>query len=94
MNASIVQDGVIAQDVSQMQNLWSFREGIPEAASKAGAVYKYDISLPVPVLYNMVEDIRKRLEESGSFGQDKAITNVVGYGHIGDGQLLKVSRCE
>jgi len=75
MDSSIVQDGVIAQDMSQMNNLWSFREGIPEASHKAGAVYKYDISLPVPVLYKMVEDMRKRLEDSGSFGKDKAITH-------------------
>ncbi|CAG8637671.1 7702_t:CDS:10, partial [Paraglomus occultum] len=87
MDASIVQDGVIAQDISQMNNLWSFREDIPEATHKAGAVYKYDISLPVPVLYKMVEDMRKRLEDSGSFGKDKAITHVIGFGHLGDGNL-------
>lgn len=28
---------------------------------KAGAVYKYDLSLPVEQLYNIVEEMRSRL---------------------------------
>ncbi|KAG9304945.1 hypothetical protein G9A89_003114 [Geosiphon pyriformis] len=87
LNTEVVQDGVIAQDISQIKSLWAFREGIPEACSKAGAVYKYDISTPVPVLYQMVEDVKARLIEAEVVGNDKPVTNVIGYGHIGDGNL-------
>ncbi|KAF9422535.1 D-lactate ferricytochrome c oxidoreductase [Podila epigama] len=83
----IVQDGVVAQDTTQLNNLWAIREGIPEACSKTGAVYKYDLSMPVPVLYNMVEDMRTRLTEKGVLGEGKPVKCVVGFGHIGDGNL-------
>ncbi|KAF9154843.1 hypothetical protein DFQ26_009938 [Actinomortierella ambigua] len=83
----VVQDGVVAQDQTQVKNLWAIREGIPEACSKAGAVYKYDISMPVPVLYKMVEDVRARLNKAGVVGADKPVRSVIGYGHIGDGNL-------
>ncbi|KAI8458597.1 hypothetical protein BY996DRAFT_4576959 [Phakopsora pachyrhizi] len=87
----IVSDGVLAQDESQLQSMWSFRELIPESASKSGATYKYDISLPIPVMYEAVEETRKlfikhqMLAPDGSEG-DKVIS-VAGYGHVGDGNL-------
>ncbi|KAG0082726.1 hypothetical protein BGZ92_011452 [Podila epicladia] len=87
MSNDIVQDGVVAQDTTQVRNLWAIREGIPEACSKSGAVYKYDISMPVPVLYQMVEDMRYRLEKAGAVGDGKLVKSVIGYGHVGDGNL-------
>ena len=40
MENGIVQDGAVAQDGSQLQNMWNIREGIPEACSKAGVTLK------------------------------------------------------
>ncbi|KAF9195162.1 hypothetical protein BGZ51_004589 [Haplosporangium sp. Z 767] len=87
MNDDVVQDGVVAQDATQIYNLWAIREGIPEACSKAGAVYKYDISMPVPVLYQAVEDMKNRLIQKNAMGENKLFTSVIGYGHVGDGNL-------
>lgn len=39
----LILNGVLAQDESQILNMWALREGIPEACSKSGIVYKYDI---------------------------------------------------
>lgn len=36
-------------------------QGITEALQKAGACYKYDLSLPVEEIYNIVNDLRGRL---------------------------------
>ncbi|KAF9973151.1 hypothetical protein BGZ65_009418, partial [Modicella reniformis] len=83
----IVQNGVVAQDTTQFKNLWAIREGIPEACSKAGSVYKYDLSIPVPMFYQMVEDMRARLDKEGVLGEDKDVSCVAGFGHIGDGNL-------
>ncbi len=47
MEKNIVLDGTLAQDTTQIKQLWTLRESIAEALSKEGAVYKYDISLPV-----------------------------------------------
>ncbi|RIB08189.1 hypothetical protein C2G38_2147195 [Gigaspora rosea] len=87
MTKGVVEDGVVAQDNTQIQNLWLMREGIPEAGSKSGSVYKYDLSIPLPVFYNLVEDMSKRLKDAGIFGKDKLVTNVFGFGHVGDGNL-------
>jgi len=84
---------------------------------KAGAVYKYDVSIPVENLYNLVEEMRSRLGRN-PMNVTSYITmvhirtstllqfcycdfcliivgdaaNVIGYGHLGDGNLhLNVS---
>ncbi|CAH1437215.1 unnamed protein product [Lactuca virosa] len=83
MESGLVSDGAIAQDLNQASSFWQIREGIPEALQKAGAVYKYDLSIPVEKMYDLVEEMRIRLGGKA---------NVVGYGHLGDGNLhLNVS---
>ncbi|RYR10786.1 hypothetical protein Ahy_B05g079269 isoform C [Arachis hypogaea] len=83
MENELISDGALAQDINQASSFWLLREGIPEALMRAGAVYKYDLSIPVEKMYNLVEEMRSRL------GND---ANVVGYGHLGDGNLhLNVS---
>nr|XP_034581615.1 probable D-2-hydroxyglutarate dehydrogenase, mitochondrial isoform X2 [Setaria viridis] len=78
MENGLVADGVIAQDISQASNFWRIREGISEASVKVGAVYKYDLSIPVEKLYDIVEEMRCRLGNNAE---------VLGYGHLGDGNL-------
>lgn len=89
MAESLVEDGVIAQDQKQQQELWARREGIPEACSKQpllgnakdggfGQVHKFDISLPADCYYDLVPVLRERCPEG---------LNVFGFGHIGDGNL-------
>lgn len=43
MEKEIIVDGSVAQDESQVKGMWAIREGIPEACSKDGVVYKYDV---------------------------------------------------
>ncbi|KAJ2767034.1 D-lactate ferricytochrome c oxidoreductase, partial [Coemansia nantahalensis] len=57
LETGVVEDGSLAQDASQIRRMWSMREGIPESLGKTGATYKYDISIPIPVLYDVVGDI-------------------------------------
>lgn len=51
------------------------RERVTEALTHEGFTYKYDISLPVERIYQLVTDMREHL-------QDRA-KSVVGYGHVG-----------
>lgn len=60
------------------------RERITEALSHAGYTYKYDISLPVERLYQLVTDMREHLGNQAK--------HVVGYGHIGKNRGLKKYR--
>ncbi|XP_023552171.1 probable D-2-hydroxyglutarate dehydrogenase, mitochondrial isoform X2 [Cucurbita pepo subsp. pepo] len=61
MEDGLISDGVLAQDINQISSFWQIREGISEALMKAGAVYKYDLSLPVEKMYDIVEAMRTRL---------------------------------
>lgn len=58
-----------------LQTLWSMRERVTEALTHDGFTYKYDISLPVERIYQLVTDMRQHLGERAR--------SVVGYGHVG-----------
>ncbi|KDN38642.1 putative DLD2-D-lactate dehydrogenase [Tilletiaria anomala UBC 951] len=85
MESETIVDGVLAQDESQAQGLWALRESIPEAAGKLGSVFKYDLSMPIAKMNELVVEMRNRFEQQGVMGN--GIKTVVGYGHIGDGNL-------
>ena len=89
MGEGIVSDGVLAQDETQIKSLWSWREGIPESLGHWGGVYKYDVSIPLSQLYQLVEETRERLSSAGLIGSDEKypVVDVVGYGHMGDSNL-------
>ncbi|KAI1918446.1 D-lactate ferricytochrome c oxidoreductase [Ophidiomyces ophidiicola] len=89
MGESIVEDGVLAQDETQAQSLWRWREGITESLSHLGGTYKYDVSIPLTELYQLVEDTKERLSNAGLVGNDDSypVREVLGYGHMGDSNL-------
>ncbi|KAI4255510.1 MAG: hypothetical protein LQ352_002540 [Teloschistes flavicans] len=89
MEEGIVLDGVLAQDETQMQSFWSWREGITECLGHWGGVYKYDLSIPLTQLYDLVEDTRARLTSAGLVGEgpEHPVVAVLGYGHMGDCNL-------
>jgi len=77
-----VQDGTMASEPSKIANIWAVRERITEALTHDGYVYKYDVSLPLRDIYQLVEETRVRVSTLG-----ENITRVVGFGHVGDGNL-------
>lgn len=89
MTEELVVDGVVAQDAGEVTNLWQWRELIPEALGKGGGVYKYDVSIPLNKLYDIVGDVQQRLEAAGVVGDtdEFPVIAAAGYGHIGDGNL-------
>ncbi|EGP85516.1 uncharacterized protein MYCGRDRAFT_74344 [Zymoseptoria tritici IPO323] len=90
MGEGIVEDGVVAENETQSQNLWACREGVSEASQHFGGVYKYDLSIPLPELYSLVEETRAKFQESGMMDaedESKPVIDVIGYGHMGDSNL-------
>lgn len=64
-----------------MARLWELREGASSALAVLGNVpYKYDVSLPLPRIYELVEETRARFA-------DREDVSVIGYGHLGDCNL-------
>ncbi|KAJ0063048.1 hypothetical protein NL108_010662, partial [Boleophthalmus pectinirostris] len=74
MNTSVVTDGTVATEESKIKALWSMRERVTEALTHDGFTYKYDISLPVELIYSLVQDMRQHLGPRAR--------SVVGYGHV------------
>ncbi|KAJ8605462.1 hypothetical protein CTAYLR_003321 [Chrysophaeum taylorii] len=73
-----VLDGVIAPDATKAAQLWRLREGISDAMTSRGYVHKYDLSLPLEHMYDLVTQTRDRVPPN---------TTVAGYGHLGDSNL-------
>ncbi len=78
MGSKLVQDGIVSESESQAKALWRLREDTPLSLSAAGAVYKYDLSMPTKSMYAIVDDTKTALPSD---------FQVAGYGHIGYGNL-------
>jgi len=79
MGEGVVEDGTVATVPSKQGEIWQLRERLAEALMKDGYCYKYDISLPLSVFYESILVMKERLGNN--------VTRVVGYGHIGDGNM-------
>lgn len=66
-------DGTLASSEAQAAGIWRVREGVTEALVRRGAVHKYDLSMPVATMYELVEEMRRRVA-------DLPGVRVVGYG--------------
>lgn len=81
IEAGIAADALIAQTLQQRQNFWQIRENIPLANAKVGAVLSFDISVPISVIGQFIENATERVQ---------AIHNSLRincFGHLGDGNL-------
>ncbi|KAJ8929676.1 hypothetical protein NQ314_017603 [Rhamnusium bicolor] len=58
-----------------MMAIWRIRENISEGYKSCGAVFYYDISLPIDYYYTLVDDMRKHMGNK--------CERVFGYGHLG-----------
>lgn len=79
----IVKVNMFIQKIENVQNLWKIRENIPESLLRYGYVYKYDITLPHELFYEIVPEIRKRLDNLD-------VKAVCGYGHLGNNHVFTV----
>uniref|UniRef100_A0A8C1ZMP0 D-2-hydroxyglutarate dehydrogenase, mitochondrial n=1 Tax=Cyprinus carpio TaxID=7962 RepID=A0A8C1ZMP0_CYPCA len=75
ITSSLVTDGTVATEAKKIKALWSLRERVTEALTHEGYTYKYDISLPVEKIYDLVQDMRGHLGDMAK--------NVMGCGHVG-----------
>ncbi|HEY9572381.1 MAG TPA: FAD-binding oxidoreductase [Pusillimonas sp.] len=81
IEAGLVQDAVIAENISQSKALWHLRESIPLAEKAFGKSIKHDVSIPVSLMAEFVETTNAALQQ-----QFPGIQHVI-FGHLGDGNL-------
>lgn len=77
----LVSDAVIAESVAQSHALWHLRESIPLAEKAFGKSIKHDVSIPVSLIPDFVENTNKALQAKFA-----GIEHVI-FGHLGDGNL-------
>src|ERR1700692_235010 len=76
-----VRDALIATSIAQSLAMWKLRESVPEAQRHHGASLKHDISVPVSSIPKLIEHGSALVRRLAAEGE------VVGYGHLGDGNL-------
>jgi FAD/FMN-containing dehydrogenase len=76
-----VLDAVIAETLSQAEQIWKIRHGVTEANLKAGAAVSHDTSVPVSRIADFV--IASEKEIAGRFPD----AGVYFVGHAGDGNI-------
>lgn len=81
MTQQVVADGVMAQDLSQLYEMWEIRESCNPIVASQGRVYKYDLSIPISQFDDFVCDIRQRIQET------HPEATVVNWGHVIDGNI-------
>ena len=76
----LISDGAVAQSEHQRTAFWAVRETMPEANRKIGAIASHDISLPLGVIAEFVEETRPMVLALGD-------VRLNAFGHLGDGNL-------
>ncbi len=80
MSKSLSQDGVIAHSAADRDAFWHIRENIPEANRRIGSISSHDISLPLSVIPDFLEQAGAAVRDAGDF-------RINCFGHLGDGNL-------
>lgn len=88
LELEVIEDGCLAESNDQLAKLWTLRESISEVSGKFGGVYKYDVSLPLNKMWELVRAVDTRLSQLTSKQDSNCpVYASIGYGHIGDGNL-------
>ena len=81
LEAGHVTDAVVAENLTQAQNLWHIRESVPLAQAEEGLNIKHDISLPVSAIPAFCA------QTDALLACDIPGVRLVNFGHLGDGNL-------
>ncbi|KAK0087587.1 hypothetical protein PV326_005133 [Microctonus aethiopoides] len=88
MNKNFIEDGTLSGDPTKIKYMWTLRERLGEGCLLDGYCFKYDVSLPLPNFYKLIEVLHKQLDST-------RVIRISGFGHLGDGNLhVAVSTAE
>jgi len=81
LEAGLVEDAVVAENLTQSQAFWNLREHIPLAQSQEGLNVKHDIGVPISRIGQFIE------ETDAEIARTVPGARMVTFGHLGDGNL-------
>jgi len=81
MVSGLIDDGTLSQSESDLEWFWKIREDVHVLSSKCNNDQHFDISLPIPLIGKVIDDILIELLKVD--GVEEAYP----FGHIGDGNI-------
>jgi FAD/FMN-containing dehydrogenase len=84
-DASGVTEVAVADEAAGRARLWAYRERHTEAIATLGVAHKLDVTLPIDALAGFAGAVRSEI--SAALGETGNDTQVVLFGHVGDGNL-------
>lgn len=81
VEAGLVEDAVIAENLREQGEFWRVREGLSESQKPEGGSIKHDISVPVAVIPAFIRQAEQAVQTVCPGAR------VVCFGHMGDGNL-------
>ncbi|MGA8008802.1 MAG: FAD-binding oxidoreductase [Thiomonas sp.] len=81
LEAGLIVDAAVAQNLAQSRALWHLRESIPLAQAQEGLNIKHDIGVPMSRMVAFVESTAELITQAFPGAR------LVVFGHLGDGNL-------
>jgi len=81
MELGLFEDGTIAQNSSDLNWFWNIREDVHVIASQCDNDQHFDISLPIPLIGEYVDDVLSKLDDSPN------VQGAYPFGHVADGNI-------
>jgi len=92
LDENYIVDAVVAKDQRQFNEVWSIRENVPVSLMRLsrdlnGKLYKYDISVNINVMHELVSRVKRGIESSVVLATFARHLHVYTFGHAGDGNI-------
>ena len=81
INDKIILDGALAETDKELKKLWQIREDISILDANASFAQHFDISIPIPLIGEIVDSISKNLKNLSY------VKNIYTWGHVADGNI-------
>jgi FAD/FMN-containing dehydrogenase len=81
IESGLVSDAALSASEAQAEAFWKIRDSIAEAERAEGPALQHDISVPVAAMARFIED------ETPDIEARFAGTEIVAFGHLGDGNI-------
>jgi FAD/FMN-containing dehydrogenase len=81
LDAGLVEDAVVAENLAQSRAFWALREHIPLAQAEEGLNIKHDIAVPISRIGTFIA------ETDAAIAAAVPGARMVTFGHLGDGNL-------
>lgn len=81
LETGLIADALIAQNETQRQEFWGYRDAIAEILGDMAPNINFDIGIPITKMKSFTQDVTRDLKQA--FPTIRQVT----FGHIGDGNL-------